>query len=284
MHLEVELWRRSHSITSRHSEVDFSANVVDSLAAELMLQPSISTSSYDPSISPSHPTLPSNPAAFNLTTPHRRRSSPGSCGTPTFAAPRHQDCLPEPASRRDLDQIRLKALTELQKSVVENGEGFVSKMRDWETHREREAAARRGLKRSRSTMAHRSPDPTDESDDVMILDSTPEEEAYLRESPRKKRAPPVNTADVLDFILPETTPSTLTDDDTKSCSPGSISAALSSDTPPYPNTPSYPDKAVSALTQALANGACGINDYQAVLDAYNHTHHGEESHAGELWD
>ena len=160
--------------------------------------------------------------------------------------------------------MRLDALTELQKSVAENGEGFVNKMRDWETHREREATTHRGLKRSRSTTAHRTSDPMDDSDDVMVLDSA-SEEAYLLESPRKRRAPPA-------------------DDDMEFCRPGSIGAVSSSDTPPYPNAPTYPDKAISALTQAFANGACGINDYQAVLDAYNHTYHGEESHAGDLWN
>jgi len=182
--------------------------------------------------------------------------------------------------------MRLDALTELQKSVVENGEGFVDKMRDWETHREREAAGHRGLKRSLSMMVHRTPDPMDDSDDVMILDlaSAPDEEARLSESPRKKRAPPVGTTGALGAIHSGPTPSVLTDDGTDSCSPNSISAVPSSDTPPYPNTPSYPDKTMSALTQAFASGACGINDYQAVLDAYNHTHHGEESHVGELWD
>jgi len=124
----------------------------------------------------------------------------------------------------------------------------------------------------------------DDSDDVMVLDSAPEEEAYLLESPRKRRAPPVGVVGERGANPLETTPSSLTDDDMESCGPGSISAVPSSDTPPYPNTPSYPDKAVSALTQAFANGACGINDYQAVLDAYNHTYHGEESHAGDLWD
>lgn len=123
----------------------------------------------------------------------------------------------------------------------------------------------------------------DDSDDVMVLDSA-SEEAYLLESPRKRRAPPADVVDVVDVSPPKTTPSSLTDDDMEFCRSGSIGAVSSSDTPPYPNAPTYPDKAISALTQAFANGACGINDYQAVLDAYNHTYHGEESHAGDLWN
>ena len=182
--------------------------------------------------------------------------------------------------------MRLNALTELQKSVVENGEDFVDKMRNWETRREREATAHsRGLKRSRSMMTSRASDPMDDSDDVMALDSAPDEEVYFWESPRKKRAPPVDILDVPDAVLSDATPSELTDEDMESSSRDSTTAIPPSGVLPYPNIPSsYPDKTVSALTLAFANGACGINDYQAVLDAYNHTHYWEESHAGELWD
>jgi hypothetical protein len=82
-----------------------------------------------------------------------------------------------------------------RRSVVEKGEGFVDKMRHWENHREREATVDRGLKRSRSVMTRRTSDPMDDSDDVMILDSTPDEEVYFRESPRKKRALSVDIVD-----------------------------------------------------------------------------------------
>ncbi|KAF9650655.1 hypothetical protein BDM02DRAFT_1284568 [Thelephora ganbajun] len=263
-HWEVELWRRSQSITSRHSES------------------SIPASSDHPNISPSFPTLPSSPTAFVLNVP---LSPPGPYGKSSIVTPRHRDRHPEPASSHDLDQLRLIALTELQKSVVEKGEGFVDKMRDWETHREREAMAHRGLKRSRSMMAHMTSDPMDDSADVMILDSPPDEEVCFWGSPRKKRAFSVDIVDALDTAPSETTPPVMTDDDTESCSRDSISAVPPSDPPSYPDIPSScSDKAVSALALAFANGACGINDYQAVLDAYNHTHYGEESHVGELWD
>lgn len=202
-----------------------------------------------------------------------------------MVAPLCEDPSRGPTSSPDLDQLRLDALTELQKSVVEKGEGFVDKMRHWETHREQEGMAGRGVKRSRSTMARTTSDPMDDSDDVMILDSPPDEEARLWESSRKKRALSAGIVDALDVAPSEATPSTLTDDDTESSSRDSISAVPTSDTSQYPDTPSsYSDKAVSALTLAFANGACGINDYQAVLDAYNCTHYGEESHVGELWD
>lgn len=169
--------------------------------------------------------------------------------------------------------------------MVETGEGFVDKMRDWETHRQQEAVIHRGLKRSRSMMARTTSDPIDDSDDVMILDSAPADEDVHVWEPRKKRALSVDLADGLDAVLSETTPSATADDDTDSCSRNSIGALPPSGIPSYPDNPSsYSDKAVSALTLAFANGACGINDYQAVLDAYNHTHYGEESHVGELWD
>lgn len=148
-------------------------------------------------------------------------------------------------------------------------------MRDWETHR---AMSNRGLKRSNSVVTRRTPDPTDDSDDVMVLDSASDEASYFWEPPRKKRAFSAGVADTLGVASPKTTLA-LVDDDTKSCV--HPTSALP---PPFPNTPSYPDKAVSALTLAFASGLCGISDYQAVLDAHNHTHYGEESHIGELWD
>jgi len=240
---------------------------------DLITQSSVPVSSYHPNISPPSPALPSSPIAFDLNLP-----------LSSIVTPRRQDHRLDPAPSHDLDQLRLDALTELQKSVVEKGEGFVDKMRHWEIHREQGTMPNRGLKRSRSMMTRRISDPMDDSDDVMILDSTPDKKVHFRESPRKKRALSVDIVDALDDAPSETTPSTLTDDDMESCSPGSTSAVLASDASPYPNIPSsYPDEAVSALTLAFANGACGINDYQAVLDAYNHTHYEEESHVGELW-
>jgi len=211
--------------------------------------------------------------------------SPGSYRGPPITTPRHWDRRPDPVSSRDLDQLHLDALTELQKSIVEKGEGFIDKMRDWETHREREAMVDGGLRRSPSVMAHRTSDPMDDSDDVMILDSAPDEEVCFWLSPQKKSTLSVDTMDGPDVSPSEMTPLALTDDDTESCSCDSIGAPYTLDTPSYPNIPSsYPDKAISVLTLAFANGACGINDYQAVLDAYNHTHYVEENHVGELWD
>lgn len=257
------------------------AYIVYSAAADLITQSPIHMSSYHSNISPPSPTLPSSPTAFGLNLP---LSSSGPHAGPSIVTPRRQVRRPEPTSSRDLDQLRVDALTELQKSVVEKGEGFVDKMRHWESHREQEAMADRGLKRSRSTMTRGISDPMDDSDDVMVLDSTPDEEVHFRESPWKKRALSVDIVDALDAAPPEITSSTLANDDTDSSSRDSISAVPASDAPPYPDIPPpCPDKAVSALTLAFANGLCGINDYQAVLDAYNHTHYGEESHAGELW-
>lgn len=282
-HWEVELWRRNQGITSAHSEVISSACIVDSLATDIISQPLIPPSSHYSDTSPCSPTLPSNPAAFDLNPPSLSLESHG---RPSTLYPRHADNRPGPACSHDLDQLRLDALTELQRSVVETGEGFVDKMRDWETHRQREAMSRRGLKRSRSMMTRRTSGLIDDSDDVMILDSAPaHEEVHSREPPQKKRALSVCIVDALDAAVPsEVTPPTMTDDDTESCSRDSISAEPS-DAPPHPDAPSfYSDKAVSALTLAFANGACGINDYQAVLDAYNYSHYGEESQVGELWD
>ena len=228
-----------------------------------------------PNIPPPFPTLPSSPAAFDLD------ASPSPLGLydrPPTLIPHRADYHPDPACPRDLDRLRLAALTELQKSVVEKGEGFVDKMRYWESHRQPQPT--RGLKRSRSMMAGGTLDSVDDSDDVMIMDSTSGEEVQLWKS-RKKTTLSIGGVDGMDVAPLEETPST-TDDDTESSSRDSMSL-IPPEAPPPPDVPSYSDKAVSALTLAFANGACGINDYQAVLDAYNNTHYGEESHVGELW-
>lgn len=122
----------------------------------------------------------------------------------------------------------------------------------------------------------------DDSDDVMIVDSALAEEEATES--RKKRTFLIDGVDDINVTPLEETPRSATDDDTESCSHDSVNAILSFDAPFPLNTPtSHPDKAVSALTLAFASGMCDINDYQAVLDAYSHTHYGEESHVGELW-
>jgi hypothetical protein len=134
-------------------------------------------------------------------------------------------------------------------------------------------------------LTRKASDHMDDSEDVMILDPPSADEEVYFWGARKKRALSVSIKDGLDPAPLDETPSATTDDDTESCSRDSTGAVISTDAPSYPNIPSsHSDKAVSALTLAFANGACGINDYQAVLDAYNHTHYGEESHVGELWD
>ena len=57
-------------------------------------------------------------------------------------------------------------------------------------------------------------------------------------------------------------------------------APLSS--PHLPSTASRSEKAIAALTLAMANGAAGINDYEALRMTEELTTL-DESHAGELW-
>ena len=272
-HREVELWRQGHSIVSRYSQVGSCLHSLGSLEIDLVTQCPISVFNNHPNTSPPSPTLPSSPTAFVSNTP---LSSLGPYDGLSALTPHYADHRPDPACSHDLDQLRLAALTELQRSVVETGEGFVDKMRHWETHRQGEPMTQRGLKRSRSMMTRTSgtPDPMDDLDDVMVLGSASADEEVQFWDSRKTRTLSIGSVDRMDIAPLEETPST-TDDDTECSSSNSMSG--------IPTPSSYPDKAVSALTLALANGACGINDYQPVLDAYNHTNHGEESHVGELW-
>lgn len=153
-------------------------------------------------------------------------------------------------------------------------------MRDWETHRQWDATADKGLEHPSPIEARGA---ADDSDDVMILDSPQADEKVHFWGHRKKRASSTDVEDSPNAAPSDGTPSATTDDDdTESYSCDSISAVPFTHPPSYPSIPL--DKAVSALTIALANGACGLNDYQAVLDAYNCTHYREESQVGELWN
>ncbi|KAI8995504.1 hypothetical protein BD414DRAFT_534667 [Trametes punicea] len=59
-------------------------------------------------------------------------------------------------------------------------------------------------------------------------------------------------------------------------------AGRSLPSPTLPSTASHSEKAIAALTLAMANGAVGISDYQALLAAEGLTTL-DQSHAGELW-
>ena len=256
--------------------------------------------------------------------------------------------LNQPSSS-DLTHLRSLAFGELQRSVAENGEGLVRRMRDFENSRSKSAlfskaseAHRRGRKgrsthsRSRTNLSHTSK--PDEDEDVQI---------YAGEIspplPRQKRAASLGLMDLDTYnsdVLssPGATCASLhsdlsddesfradaecqIDDDTLPPSPYISPSALSftpalSHTyststnssltslplpPPFSSIPnsevtsmslrsgirmavpsSRSEKAIAALTLAMANGAGGLNDYEALRAIYQVPTF-DNCHVGELW-
>ncbi|KAG6836806.1 hypothetical protein H0H93_002828 [Arthromyces matolae] len=207
----------------------------------------------------------------------------------------------------NLTRLRSKAFWELHRSVAESGEGLVRRMRDYENSRSRanaytkaKEAEKRGRKRSlvlssrKPKHSHFDSDDEDDEEDVQIfagelprvslpgypcppkrtmsLDMKDLDEYELSDSPNGRCSSPIPTWN--------SNPSIYTHASTQYAS---IPPILSSTIPPPPrhgSSTSRTDKAIAALSLALANGAGGITDYGSVL--------ANESWAsgdvGELWD
>ena len=178
-------------------------------------------------LQPSHPTRSSTPASADSRTTSSGSSPPH---TPLFPAS-SADFLPfyrgsittrnsrSPSSAAsllnsdmcesshlELARLRSAAFLELQRSVQENGEGFVKRMREFEDSRSKSAqhSRPRGVERRRrkryspSVPTSRStgkPTVSDDDDDVLILSST--EPIYIRQ----KRSSSLGAMDDSDFQL-----------------------------------------------------------------------------------
>jgi hypothetical protein len=127
---------------------------------------------------------------------------------------------------------------------------------------------------------------SDNEDDVLILSDetssvTRTSSAYVN-SPPKKRARSLGDMDLDSPQIPPTIPPELSH-----TVASSSTSSLHSLTPPpiMPLPSSREEKAVAALTLALANGAAGLNDYSAVREALgvSATHADGASEAGEMW-
>lgn len=239
----------------------------------------------------------------------------------------------------NLHQLRSSAFFDLQRSVEETGQGFVTKMRDWESTRESTDNGR-GRKRPQSMISRQKSNMaySDSEEDVLILaaGSPRGEELPPWGSPKRKRAasvgmmdsdPPtmeIQSVDVFSSSIDNwgnASVSTASEGDNDSLlassdhvgsatsittnlasSPMSCSHSSESSACPFfpsPTTPSLDDfsipqdtenpisscsdKALAALTLALANGAGGLNDYKPVLDAQQGASF-IDYEVGELWD
>ncbi|KAJ7275249.1 hypothetical protein B0H12DRAFT_1086398 [Mycena haematopus] len=221
----------------------------------------------------------------------------------------------------DLTRLRSDAFWQLQRSVEENGEGFVKSMRVYETRRSRSSvkeaqreAQRRGRRRSPvNTPATQSTheEESDDNDDVQIFAGEPlytsfanrgKQRAFsvgvVKENPHHNRSDRCSSPgatcdsrssiylsddDVFHFAAPETQVSPAL---SRTFSHSGNSSLISLDLPP-PFAPkaisasSRSEKAIAALTLAMANGAGGLDDYEALRSL--HTFSPDNCEVGEMW-
>ncbi|KAF8213281.1 hypothetical protein K438DRAFT_1803715 [Mycena galopus ATCC 62051] len=229
------------------------------------------------------------------------------------------------AQTADLTRLRSDAFWQLQRSVEENGEGFVQSMRVYETRRSRSnvialkvkeaqrEAQRRGRRRSPVNTQPPTQVPGEEDsdeDDVQIFAGEPlhtsfancgkqrafsvggvEETAHNHRSDRCSS--PGATCDSRSSIY-------LSDDDgfhfpaldaqspalSRTLSHSGNSSLISLDLPALfaptaISASSRSEKAIAALTLAMANGAGGLDDYEALRSL--HTFSPDNCQVGEMW-
>lgn len=186
------------------------------------LQPALATRSSTPasadslttsssSSSPHTPFFPASSADFLLFPSHslcRGGRSTRDLRSPSSAASLlHGDTYE--SSQSELVRLRSAAFSELQRSVQENGEGFVKRMREFENSRSKSAQHSRTRGSERRRRKRYSPSvPTtrdtakstvsDDGDDVLIFSSALGAEPF---HPRQKRSSSLGAMDVSDFQL-----------------------------------------------------------------------------------
>ncbi|KAJ3870044.1 hypothetical protein EV359DRAFT_76047 [Lentinula novae-zelandiae] len=309
-------------------------------------------------LSPKSPSLPSSSADFHIfprKDPRQRHSMYNTTTTSVLDPSTHAQS-PSSSSFSDLARIRSNAFWELRRSVAENGEGFVRRMRDYEQSRARSGAfskvkdaQKRGRKRSsllarRSQTLRRDSDSEEEEDDVQIFSGNLSE-AFLskeRSSPSMSRSPRQSSLNDMDedprdpMQTPERSPSSSsscrvfgsssdlpyvfssdlaqiacpppsTQLDVTPSSSNSASSISSSSTSSIsfqlPSTPSAnlhltggisssssayvsasrSEKALAALSLAMANGAGSITEDYEALRALQPILTMDDAQIGELW-
>ncbi|KAJ6604445.1 hypothetical protein DFH09DRAFT_309773 [Mycena vulgaris] len=308
---DVDLWRRGkrrrRNVSSESDSMDVDFGI-----------PTFHSSPI--SATPPTPVFAATPAEFHLfpkntrTTDRKRRAThhAESALDPDFE---------KDAQTADLTRLRSDAFWQLHRSVEENGEGFVKSMRMYETRRSRSAlkvkeAQRRGRRRSpvHIPAAMQTRDDSDgEDDDVQIFAGEPTNSSFT--SRGKQRAFSVGVAEEqphhsasFAFARSDRCSSPgatcdssssiyLSDDDIRApntqLSPAlshtlshSANSSLISLNLPPPFAPkailaSRSEKAVAALSLAMANGAGGLEDYEALRRL--HTFSPDNCEVGEMW-
>jgi len=244
----------------------------------------------------STPLFPSTSAAFNLR-PRNSRSSP--------SKPHRKPTSYPVSTDQSISALHAYAFWELQQSITEASEGFVQRMRDWESSRPQGSRQthRLGTPFPSSTpprgreFTPRAPtllgatseeddlDP-DNEDDVLILSdetsSVTRASSPGAASPLKMRARSLGD---MDLDSPQMTP-TIPPELSHTVASSSTSSLLSLTPPPVmPPPSSREEKAIAALTLALASGAAGLNDYSAVREAlgFSAAYADGAWEVGEMW-
>ncbi|KAG9314489.1 hypothetical protein JVU11DRAFT_5286 [Chiua virens] len=160
------------------------------------------------SSAPHTPLFPATSADFLLFPSHpfcKGNVTTHSAHSPSFTVPFfHEDACE--SSQSELARLRSEAFSELQRSVQENGEGFIKRMREFEDSRSRSAQHSRAKVLEKRRRKRYSPSvPTtkvtgkvtvsDDDDDVLILASTPSESIH----PRQKRSSSLGAMDDTNF-------------------------------------------------------------------------------------
>ncbi|KAL4268159.1 hypothetical protein AB1N83_001327 [Pleurotus pulmonarius] len=245
-------------------------------------------------------TLPSTSIAFQLFPMTGRRS------TKTRRSSCQSDSGDIALNDRNVDLrgLRTSALWELHRSVAESGEGFVRRMQDLENSLSRPDILSKGrespLIGKRRSSINTSPPCSgplgqmsdcsdDDDDDVQILDGGLGVNPWSQLSnsfPDSTQIPLAYCADdeeaTSSSISVHSSPSTTASIPFPS-SESSASLSYSADPPALEYSPSRSDKALAALTLALANGAAGLTDFAAV-QALHVPLAMDECQVGDMWD
>ncbi len=243
----------------------------------------------------STPRFPSTSAAFDL-----RPCDSRPLLSHSLRKPNSHPVIPD----QNVSALHSYAFRELHQSITEASEGFVQRMRDWESSRPQ---APRQTHRFGSPfpsyipprgreIAPRTSSPSevnseeddlgsDDEDDVLILSdetSAASASSLCVASPPKKR---VRSLGDMDLDAPQTT-TTIPPELSHTAASSPTSSLLSIPPPPTLLSPSSrEEKVIAALTLALANGAAGLNDYSAVREALGVSapHADGAADVGEMW-
>ena len=250
-------------------------------------------------------------AAAELTpTPHFPSTSSAFDLRPCDSRPPLSQPLRKPNSHpvifdQNVSALHSYAFWELHQSITEASEGFVQRMRDWESTRPQvphqnhchsaplpsyiSPRGRESAPRISSPSEVNSEDDdldSDGEDDVLILSD--EASSVTRASSLCAASPPnerVRSLGEMDLDSPQAIP-TVPPELSHTVASSSTSSLLSLTPPPAILSPSSrEEKVIAALTLALANGAAGLNDYSAVREALGVSapHADGASEVGDMW-